>query len=154
MWNREDVRRTSQPQPPPAPSEPFGSTPISRSESRKACIGRFVTIKGQISGSEDLTVDGQFEGCIDLPDHTLVVGPNAAIQADIVAKDVIIFGTVVGKVTARQMAELRQGSSLEGDLVGTRIAIQDGAFYTGRVEMTRKPAEASEEKDLLQLVAV
>jgi cytoskeletal protein CcmA (bactofilin family) len=102
-----------------------------------------------------LTVDGKFEGRIDLPEHVLVVGPNATVQADLIAKDVIIFGKVVGKVIAGQTAELRHGGSLEGDLQGARIAIQEGAFYCGRVEMTRKAAEApAEESPMLQLVAV
>lgn len=98
-------------------------------------IGSSICIYGQVSGAEDLSIDGQVEGRIDLPDHALTVGPNANIKGDIVAKVVAVFGSVIGSVTAREKADIRRGGSLQGDLVCTRIAIQDGAHFCGNVEM-------------------
>jgi cytoskeletal protein CcmA (bactofilin family) len=118
--------------PPPAPA------PERRSEAREANpanIGSSVFVKGELSGLEDLTVDGKVEGRIHLPDHALTIGPNAKIQADIVAKVITVFGTVVGGVTARDKVEIRRGGSLEGDLVCARMAIQEGAYFHGHVNM-------------------
>jgi cytoskeletal protein CcmA (bactofilin family) len=100
-----------------------------------AQLGRSVLVKGELTGSEDLTVDGRVEGRIDLPDHTLTIGPNAQVRADIVAKVVTVFGSVVGGVTARDKVEIRQGGSLEGHLACGRITIQDGAQFRGKVDM-------------------
>ncbi len=103
-----------------------------------AQLGRSVLVKGELTGSEDLTVDGRVEGRIDLPDHTLTIGPNAQIRADIVAKVVTVFGSVVGGVTASDKVEIRQGGSLEGHLACGRITIQDGAQFRGKVDMPRQ----------------
>jgi cytoskeletal protein CcmA (bactofilin family) len=103
-----------------------------------AALGRSVLVKGELTGSEDLTVDGRVEGRIDLPDHTLVIGPNAEIRADIVAKIVTVFGAVTGGVTAREKVEIRQGGSLEGNLACASVHIQDGAQFCGKVEMPKR----------------
>lgn len=97
-------------------------------------------MKGELAASEDLRVDGRVEGRIDLPDHALTIGPNANIQADIVAKVVTVFGSVVGGITARDRVDIRKGGSLKGGLSCAHIAIQDGAHFCGRVDMgTRRP---------------
>ena len=97
-------------------------------------------VKGELSAAEDLTVDGRVEGRIDLPDHELTIGPNANIQADIAARIVTVFGSVVGRIAARERVDIRRGGSLEGQLASARIAIQDGAHFCGQVEMpARKP---------------
>src|SRR5262249_9106808 len=103
-----------------------------------AALGRSVLVKGELTGSEDLTVDGRVEGRIDLPEHTLVIGPNAPIHADIVAKVVMVVGTVSGGVNAREKIEIRQGGSLEGNLACARIHIQEGAQFCGKVEMPKR----------------
>jgi cytoskeletal protein CcmA (bactofilin family) len=105
-----------------------------------ARLGSSVSVKGDLCGSEDLTVDGRVEGRIELPDHALTIGPNANIQADIAARIVTVFGSVVGRITARDKVEIRRGGSLEGQLASACIAIQDGAHFCGNVEMpARKP---------------
>lgn len=113
-------------------------------DKREACIGGSVVLKGELTGSENLTVDGCVEGRIDLRDHALIIGPNARIQATIVAKVVTIFGTVTGEVTAREMIEIRKGATLLGNLKSPRLAIQEGASFSGNVEMgdrrTKQPA--------------
>jgi len=113
---------------------------------RVATIGISVSIKGEISGSEDLTVDGQVEGKIELPEHTLTIGPNATVMADINAKVVTVFGTVIGSVVAREKADIRKSASVEGSLTCGRLAVQEGARINGRVETKNRPAVAKAEK--------
>lgn len=110
----------------------------------RANLGSSVVVKGDLTASEDLTVDGQVEGRIDLPDHVLTIGPNAKIRADIVAKVVTVFGSIVGAVTAREKVDLRRGASLDGNLTCAAIAMQDGAMFCGRANMeARKPKPAA-----------
>jgi cytoskeletal protein CcmA (bactofilin family) len=113
---------------------------------RVADVGISISIKGEISGSEDLTVDGQVEGKIHLPEHSLTIGPNATVVADITAKIVTIFGTVVGTVNAREKADIRSTASVEGTLTCGRLAVQEGATITGTIETTHRLAAAGRAK--------
>ena len=139
---------------PAAPERQLNQT----KEPRLANIGNSVFIKGELTASEDLTVDGRVEGRIDLPDHTLTIGPNAHIQAHIAAKVVTVFGSVVGGITARDKVDIRRGGSLEGDLVCTRLAIQEGAHFCGKVTMgarrAKQNATAAEQPDNVRLPRV
>src|SRR5713226_8261202 len=98
-------------------------------------LGRSVVIKGELSGSEDLTLYGQMEGSIRLPAHTLTIGPHADIKAEISAKAVVIMGAVTGNVTAGEKVEIRATGSVTGDIASPRLAIADGGRLHGRVEM-------------------
>jgi cytoskeletal protein CcmA (bactofilin family) len=98
-------------------------------------LGNSVVIKGELSGSEDLTLYGQMEGSIMLPDHTLTIGPGANIKAEILAKFVVIMGAVTGDVTAGQKVEILATGSVNGDISSPRLAIADGARFRGSVEM-------------------
>ena len=113
---------------------------------RAATIGISVSIKGEISGAEDLTVDGQVEGRIDLPEHMLTIGPNATIVADVNAKIVTVFGTVIGSVTAREKADIRKTASIEGSVACGRLAVQEGATVNGKVETRQRPSSADRAK--------
>jgi cytoskeletal protein CcmA (bactofilin family) len=141
MWNRGESRNASRDmaQPTVAAAAPERQ-PNHVKEARLAKFGSSVVIKGVLTGSEDLAVDGRVEGRIDLPDHTLTIGPNAHIQAHIAAKVVTVFGSVVGAITARDKVDIRRGGSLEGDLVCTRFAIQEGAHFRGKVTMGARRA--------------
>jgi cytoskeletal protein CcmA (bactofilin family) len=99
-----------------------------------ANLGRLVTVNGELTGSEDLTVDGRVEGSIDLSDHALTIGPNANIHARIAAKVVTVFGSVVGHISAHD-AIIRKGASVEGDLECVRLVLQEGAHFCGKVAM-------------------
>jgi len=99
-------------------------------------FGKSVIIKGELSGSEDFTLYGQMEGSIKLPDHTLTIGPHADIRAEISAKSVVIMGGVIGDVTARETIEIRATGSVIGDIRSPRLAVADGGFLRGRVEMS------------------
>ena len=112
-------------------------------EVRVATIGISVSIKGEIKGSEDLTVDGQVEGKIELPEHTLTIGPNATVVADINAKVVTVFGSVIGTVVAREKADIRKTASVEGALTCGRLAVQEGAKINGKIETKNRPVAAA-----------
>jgi cytoskeletal protein CcmA (bactofilin family) len=110
-----------------------------------AHIGRSVIVKGELSGSEDLYLDGEVEGVIELRGHSLVVGPNGRVRARVLARDVIIHGKVEGNVQALDRVELRKSAVVQGDIVTRRIVIEDGAFFKGGVDVqkeTPKPEPA------------
>lgn len=104
-------------------------------------LGKSVMIKGELSASEDLTLYGQMEGSVTLPDHTLTIGPHADIKAAIAAKAVVIMGAVTGNVTAGERIEIQKTGSINGDVVSPRLAIADGGCLRGKVQMPRsRPA--------------
>ncbi len=101
-------------------------------------MGQSLIIKGELNGGEDLTLDGRVEGKVSLPDHVLTVGTNAKIDAEVLAKVVIILGNVTGNVSAREKFELRAGGSMEGTLNAPKIAMAEGATFNGKIEMAKK----------------
>jgi cytoskeletal protein CcmA (bactofilin family) len=107
-------------------------------------IGKSVVIKGELNGSEDLTIEGHVEGTIQLRDHVLTIGPNGKIKAQVFAKSVIVLGEVTGNVTATDKVDIRDNGSVDGDIVSPRVAIAEGAHFRGSVDMQRKGAPAAQ----------
>ena len=105
-------------------------------------IGKSVVIKGELNGSEDLTVEGHVEGKIELRDHVLTIGPNGKIKAQVFAKAVIVLGEVNGNVTASEKVDIRDNGSVDGDIISPRVAIAEGAHFRGSVDMQRKAGAA------------
>jgi cytoskeletal protein CcmA (bactofilin family) len=101
-------------------------------------IGKSVVIKGELNGSEDLTIEGHVEGTIQLKDNVLTIGPNGKIKASVFAKSVIVLGEVIGNVTASDKVDIRDNGSVDGDLISPRVAIAEGAHFRGSVDMQRK----------------
>ena len=101
-------------------------------------IGKSVVIKGELNGSEDLTIEGHVEGTIQLREHVLTIGPNGKIKAQVFAKAVIVLGEVTGNVTASEKVDIRDNGSVDGDIVSPRVAIAEGAHFRGSVDMQRK----------------
>lgn len=101
-------------------------------------MGQSVVIKGELNGGEDLTLDGRVEGKVSLPDHVLTVGANSTIEAEVTAKVVVVLGTVRGDVTAREKFELRAGGTVEGTLNTPKVAMAEGSYFHGKIEMPRK----------------
>jgi cytoskeletal protein CcmA (bactofilin family) len=101
-------------------------------------IGKSVVIKGELNGSEDLTIEGHVEGTIQLRDHVLTIGPNGRIKAQVFAKSVIVLGEVTGNVTASEKVDIRDNGSVDGDIIAPRVAIAEGAHFRGSVDMQRK----------------
>jgi len=101
-------------------------------------IGKSVQIKGELTGSEDLYLDGSIEGTVDLRDHSLIIGPNGKIKAAISARDLVVHGRVEGNITATGRVELRKSCTLIGDVSTQRIVIEDGAFFKGAIDIKEK----------------
>jgi cytoskeletal protein CcmA (bactofilin family) len=99
-------------------------------------IGKSVVIKGELSGKEDLYVDGVVEGTISLPESRLTVGPNAHVMADIDVRDIVVFGKVDGNITASGRIELRSSAMVLGDVFAGRMSIEENASIKGRVELS------------------
>jgi len=112
-------------------------------------IGKSVQIKGELTGSEDLYLDGSIEGTIDLRDHSLIIGPNGKIKADITARDLVVHGKVEGSVTATGRVELRKSCTLIGDVSTQRIVIEDGAFFKGAIDIKEKDSRPEVRKPLV-----
>jgi len=109
-------------------------------------IGKSVVIKGDLTGSEDLTIEGQVEGKIELRQNVLTIGANGKIKAQIFAKIVIVQGEVQGNITATERIDIRDNGSVDGDLSSPRIAIADGAHFRGSIDMQRQAAKPGEIK--------
>jgi cytoskeletal protein CcmA (bactofilin family) len=100
-------------------------------------IGKSVIIKGELSGSEDLTIEGQVEGKIELRQNILTIGPNGKIKAQVFAKTVVVQGEVTGNITATERVDIRDAGSVDGDLSAPRVAIADGAHFRGAIDMQK-----------------
>jgi cytoskeletal protein CcmA (bactofilin family) len=98
-------------------------------------IGKSVKIRGELSGNEDLYMDGDIEGTVALPDSALTVGPNARVLADIRVRDIIVFGKVTGNLRATGRVDLRHSAIVNGDIFGGRLSIEENAMVKGRVEL-------------------
>jgi cytoskeletal protein CcmA (bactofilin family) len=111
-------------------------------------IGKSVQIKGELTGSEDLYLDGSIEGTVDLRDHSLIIGPNGKIKASISARDLVVHGRVEGNITATGRVELRKSCTLIGDVSTQRIVIEDGAFFKGAIDIKEKSQSVETRKPL------
>ncbi len=120
-----------------APSEPQRGM-----ERTTVNIGKSVVIKGELSGSEDLTIEGQVDGKIELRQNVLTIGPNGKIKAQVFAKSVVILGEVTGNVTASEKVDIRDNGSVDGDIAAPRVAIAEGAHFRGSIDMQRAGASA------------
>jgi cytoskeletal protein CcmA (bactofilin family) len=108
-------------------------------------IGKSVVIKGELNGSEDLTIEGQVEGKIELRQNVLTIGPNGKIKAQVFAKSVIVLGEVTGNVTATEKVDIRDNGSVDGDIASPRVAIAEGAHFRGSIDMQRTGAKPAAE---------
>jgi cytoskeletal protein CcmA (bactofilin family) len=127
------------------PSRPHPSGPGALSaQPPQALIGKSIVIKGEVTGAESLYLEGRIEGSVDLSGHYFHVGQNASVVSNITARELIIRGTVNGKVTLDDRLDIRTGGSLMGDVTAKRISIEDGAYFKGSIDMRR------EQKDRVQ----
>lgn len=108
----------------------------------QATIGKSLVIKGEVTGSESLYIDGRVEGAINLPGHRVTVGRNGQVQANINAKEVVVLGKVKGNVSASDRVDIRNEGSLGGDVTCQRISIEDGAWFKGSIDI-RKPGQSN-----------
>ncbi len=148
MWNKrkdEDVRQPAAPAPPPAEvSREPAPVPVPQAKPAAteavrgvAAIGKSVIIKGQILAREDLYLDGEMEGTVEVPEHRLTIGPHAKLQASIRAREVVVLGSVNGNVEAIEKMDIRKDARLIGDIKTGGIVIEDGAFFKGSIDIVR-----------------
>jgi len=109
-------------------------------------LGRTVVAQGQLSANEDLLIEGQFQGNITLEDHCLTVGTEGHLKAEIRARQVVVLGSVTGNVAAREKVEIRRTGRVMGDLVAATVAIEEGAYFKGSIDISReeKPEESQD----------
>jgi len=153
MWNRRKEEEFT-PRPltgPPAPSElakegiPMSTLPSRSSEphfetARAAVLGKSVIVKGQILSREDLTIDGEVEGTVELQEHRLTIGVNGKVRASIKARELVVLGTVHGDVETTDKIDIRKEAKLVGDIKTARIVIEDGAYFKGNIDIVRQEA--------------
>jgi cytoskeletal protein CcmA (bactofilin family) len=106
----------------------------------QATIGKSLFVKGEVSGSESLYIDGKVEGTINLPGNRVTIGRNGQVAANVTAREVVVLGKVRGNVTASDRVDIRSEGSLTGDVAAARISIEDGAYFKGGIDI-RKPGE-------------
>lgn len=134
---------------PPAPAmgEPAAPRPVSTTTTAdQATIGKSLVIKGEVTGSESLYIDGRVEGSINLAGNRVTVGRNGVVAANINAREIVVLGKVRGNLTASDRVDIRSDGSLTGDVVAARISIEDGAFFKGGIDI-RKGAQAGGQKE-------
>jgi len=144
-----DVQRPASP--PPPPPSPRQETPMNETTSRlsstasgtprQTVLGQTVVLKGELSADEDLLIEGQFEGTISLEQHCLTVGANGHVKAEVRARQAVILGSLTGKVAAREKVEIRRSGHLVGDLTTGAVAIEEGAYFKGSIEILRDEAK-------------
>jgi cytoskeletal protein CcmA (bactofilin family) len=156
MWNRrkEDEITPKPASAPPTPSVlakegiPMSTLP-GRSASEphtemhrggQAALGKSVIVKGQIFSREDLTIDGEVEGTVELQEHRLTVGPNGKVIASIKAREIVVLGTIHGNVETTDKIDIRKEAKLVGDIKTARIVIEDGAYFKGNIDIVRAEA--------------
>jgi cytoskeletal protein CcmA (bactofilin family) len=164
MWKRDEAVKPTAPGAPGATPAQSGHAPLAaeaaqtrpvttgdpqRGQEKTAVnIGKSVVIKGELNGSEDLTIEGQVEGKIELRQNVLTIGANGRIKAQVFAKSVIILGEVTGNVTASEKVDIRDNGSVDGDIASPRVAIAEGAHFRGSIDMqkgTAKPGDVKTE---------
>ena len=120
---------------------PSASAPVAAPSGDQATIGKSLIVKGELSGSESLYIDGKVEGAINLPGNRVTVGRNGQVAANILAREVVVLGKVRGNIQASDRVDIRSEGSLTGDVQAARISIEDGAFFKGGIDIRKPGAE-------------
>jgi cytoskeletal protein CcmA (bactofilin family) len=121
------------------PTAKVSSTP--HTLERQTVLGQTVVLKGELSANEDLLIEGQFEGIVSLEDHCLTVGADGQVKAEIRARQAVILGAVAGNVVARDKVEIRRSGHMVGDIKAGAVAIEEGAFFRGSIDILREEAQ-------------
>ena len=144
MWKPSQTGSVN-PNPTPEPQRPTPPAPVAEAPSRaqvgsadQATIGKGLFVKGEITGTESLYIDGKVEGSISLPGNRVTIGRNGQVTANVTAREVIVLGKVKGNVSATDRVDIRAEGALSGDVAAARISIEDGAFFKGGIDI-RKP---------------
>lgn len=156
-WNKRDDQpngpepASTAPRPVSAPSAPMSSgspnpSPEPRRSGERATIGASIIIKGDLSGGEDLVIEGRVEGKVDLKQHNVTVGRSGRVKADIFGKVITIEGEVDGNVFAQEQAILRQAGAIRGNITAPRVILEDGSRFKGSIDMEAKDSSSRNER--------
>ena len=129
------------------------SAPTSPSARSLSCLGASLEIKGKISGEEDLQIDGKVEGAIALQGQRLTVGRSGQLNSEVHAREVVVFGKVQGNLRASDRVEIKKDGSVTGDITTSRISIEDGAYFKGRIEIDRAKGPSADEYEAVGVSA-
>jgi cytoskeletal protein CcmA (bactofilin family) len=165
MWGNKkpDTPQPAQPESknfpvnPPSPVKPAAATwegttamstdamrPLGATADRAtARLGPSLHVKGEISGNEDLVIEGSVEGLVQLDERKLTVGASAKLTADVIAREVVVYGNVKGNLRAKDRIEIKKDGSVNGDLTTARIMIEDGAYFKGSIEIDKSAEKES-----------
>ena len=149
MWKPTQTGPSS-PAAAPEPIRQAPATPVAEparptaSTGEQATIGKGLFIKGEITGSESLYIDGKIEGTINLPGNRLTVGKNGQVNAAVNAREIVVLGKVRGNVSATDRVDIRAEGSFTGDVAAARISIEDGAFFKGGIDIRKPEGKAAE----------
>ena len=156
MWKPNQPGSSTPPAPEPQRPTPAAPTSFDSSSTatrptpaaagvvtgEQATIGKSLIVKGEVSGSESLYIDGKVEGAINLPGNRVTVGRNGQVAANIMAREIVVLGKVRGNCHASDRVDIRSEGSLTGDVIAARISIEDGAFFKGGIDIRKPGAEA------------
>ncbi len=150
MWKPNQSGATPATPEPVRPTPPVGGfdarpTPAAAGAvtgGEQATIGKSLVVKGEVSGSESLFIDGKVEGAINLPGNRVTVGRNGQVAANVSAREIVVLGKVRGNCQASDRVDIRAEGSLTGDVIAARISIEDGAFFKGGIDIRKPGAEA------------
>jgi cytoskeletal protein CcmA (bactofilin family) len=134
-------------------TRPVANTGVSTANAptEQATIGKSLVVKGEVTGSESLYIDGKVEGAINLPGNRVTVGRNGQVSANIAAREVVVLGKVKGNIDASDRVDIRSEGALTGDVIAQRISIEDGAFFKGGIDIRKPSAEKSVEKAVTEI---
>ena len=136
---------SSTPSAPMASAESAAPRPVTTTTADQATIGKSLVIKGEVTGSESLYIDGRVEGSINLAGNRVTIGRNGVVAANINAREIVVLGKVRGNLTASDRVDIRSDGSLTGDVIAARISIEDGAFFKGGIDI-RKGGQPAQQK--------
>lgn len=125
-------------------SESTSKTPnVPASSPQQTLLGQTVAIQGQLTANEDLLIEGQFDGTVNLESHCVTVGSNGQVKAEIHARQVVVMGSVTGNISAREKVEIRRTGHVVGDLQAATVAIEEGAYFKGSIDILREERQES-----------
>lgn len=153
MWNKpqsevlDNASASQESRVPGVPSSsPAAMRPSVPAARNVSCLGSTFTIKGEISGEEDLQIDGKVEGPVSLRNHRLTVGRGGQLNSQINAREVVVYGKAIGNIRVRDRVEIKKDGEVTGDIVTARLSIEDGAYFKGSIEIERPKQQTREEQ--------
>jgi cytoskeletal protein CcmA (bactofilin family) len=151
MWKKSEQPEESHPQPAPAPTpQPVAAPkPVVQVREQAAVIGSSISIKGDLTGEEDLSIEGKLEGKVELRRNSVTVGKNGRIKGDIYGKTITVEGTVEGNLYGEEQLIVRRSGTVRGNIIAPRVALEDGSNFKGSIDMSPKEKSSAADKPVI-----